>query len=163
MTVVLTGAGLTIEEVQHHRRVGGERAGEADALPLPAGELRRVAVPVTGLEPDELEQLVDALPDPRPRPAEQARDDRDVVSDRHVREEADLLDHVADPAPELGRVQGADAAAGDRDLAVSRSIRRLTSFIAVVLPAPEGPTRTQISPAGITSERSSTAAAERPG
>ena len=29
---------------QHQRRVGGERAGHADALALAAGELRRVAV-----------------------------------------------------------------------------------------------------------------------
>src|SRR5438034_4246544 len=43
------------------------------------------------------------------------------------------------------------------------SISRLTIFIAVVLPPPEGPTSTQISPAGTTSERSSTAGAARPG
>src|SRR5438105_3285009 len=35
----------------------------------------------------------------------------------------------------------------------SKSISRLTSFIAVVLPAPEGPTSTQISPAGIVAGR----------
>ena len=36
-------------------------------------------------------------------------------------------------------------------------ISRLTIFIAVVLPPPEGPTSTQISPAGIVSESSVTA------
>ncbi len=45
----------------------------------------------------------------------------------------------------------------------SKSISRLTSFIAVVLPAPDGPTSTQISPAGTTNDRSLTAAALRPG
>src|SRR3954453_3965370 len=44
----------------------------------------------------------------------------------------------------------------------SNGIRRLTIFSAVVLPPPEGPTRTQNAPAGISSERSSTAAASRP-
>src|SRR3954465_9130539 len=44
----------------------------------------------------------------------------------------------------------------------SSSISRLTSFIAVVFPAPEGPTRMQISPAGIVKERSSTAALSVP-
>ena len=34
------------------------------------------------------------------------------------------------------------------------SIRRLTIFIAVVLPLPDGPISTQISPAGTSSERS---------
>ncbi len=40
---------------------------------------------------------------------------------------------------------------------------RLTRRIAVVLPQPEGPTRTQISPAGTVSERSSTASVSEPG
>ena len=42
---------------QQHGRVGGERAGEADALALPAGELCGVARRVVRFEPDELEQL----------------------------------------------------------------------------------------------------------
>src|SRR3954449_10048650 len=44
----------------------------------------------------------------------------------------------------------------------SSSISRLTSFIAVVFPAPDGPTRMQISPDGTVSERSSTAALSVP-
>ena len=45
---------------QQHGRVGRERTGDADALPLSAGELARVAVAVlAGIEPDELEQLLD--------------------------------------------------------------------------------------------------------
>ena len=42
-------------------------------------------------------------------------------------------------------------------------MRRLTSLSAVVLPPPDGPTSTQISPAGTVSDSSSTAAAPRPG
>src|SRR3954447_26564175 len=42
-------------------------------------------------------------------------------------------------------------------------IRRLTIFIAVVLPPPDGPTSTQISPAGIVIESSLTASCGRPG
>ena len=42
---------------QHHQRVGGERAGDPDALLLAAGELRRVAVAELGVEPDQLQQL----------------------------------------------------------------------------------------------------------
>ena len=46
---------------QHQRRVGGERARDADALALAAGELRRVAVAHVGrASDDQLEQLVDA-------------------------------------------------------------------------------------------------------
>ena len=40
---------------------------------------------------------------------------------------------------------------------------RLTSRIAVVLPQPEGPTRTQMSPLGTVSERPSTATVSEPG
>ena len=49
------------------RRVGGERAREADALALAARELRRVAVAVVAAgQADEVEQLVDARLDPLP-------------------------------------------------------------------------------------------------
>ena len=43
------------------------------------------------------------------------------------------------------------------------SIRRFTIFMDVVLPQPDGPTRTQISPAGIVSVRSVTADDSAPG
>ena len=42
---------------QHQRRVGGERAGDADALALAAGELRRVAAAHLRRQPDQVEQL----------------------------------------------------------------------------------------------------------
>ena len=88
-------------------------------------------------------------------PAEQLRHDRDVLADREVREQADLLDHVADAASQLRRRAGADARPVDQDVArrVS-SIMRFASRSAVVLPQPDGPTSTQISPAGTVSERS---------
>ena len=43
------------------------------------------------------------------------------------------------------------------------SIRRLTIFIAVVLPPPDGPTSTQISPAGTARDSERTAGSVRPG
>jgi hypothetical protein len=43
------------------------------------------------------------------------------------------------------------------------SINRLTIFMAVVFPAPDGPTRQQMSPAGIVSDRSLIAGPARPG
>jgi len=42
-------------------------------------------------------------------------------------------------------------------------IRRFTIFIAVVLPAPDGPTSTQMSPAGIVKDSSLTAGCGLPG
>src|SRR5213078_2854271 len=95
---------------QEQRWVGRERAREADTLPLATGELRRVALRVGRFEADELEQLGDARANPALVPAEQARHGRDVVADGHVREEPDLLDHVADPAPQLDERLVTDAA-----------------------------------------------------
>ncbi len=74
--------------VEHqHPRLERERAGDADALALAAGELVRVPVAVLGVEPDELEQLGDArlaLLVVLPQPVHLQRLADDVV-DRHLR------------------------------------------------------------------------------
>ena len=92
---------------EHDRRVRGERPGDADALPLAAGELAREAVAVLRrIEADEAEQLLGALLLAFLRPAQQARHGRHVLADRLVREQADLLDHVADAPAELRERRG---------------------------------------------------------
>ena len=149
---------------QHQRRVGGERAGDADALALAAGELGGVAVAEVAGQADQLEQLLDARGGALLVPAEQLRDGGDVVADRPVREQADLLDHVADLAPQLGGPRSERTLSPPTRMSPSEiSIMRLTIRIAVVLPQPDGPTRTQISPAGTSSERPSTAMLSAPG
>src|SRR5438874_463413 len=83
---------------------GGSRAAAATAARA-AGELRGIAVAhARGVEADAREQLVDARADARGRPAEKLRHRRDVLADRPVREEADLLDDVPDPSTELRRI-----------------------------------------------------------
>ena len=58
---------------QQHRRVGAERTGHAHPLALAAGELVGVAVAeLRGVEPDQLEQLVDPLPSIRACPSRAA-------------------------------------------------------------------------------------------
>ena len=100
------------------RRVGREGAREPDALALAAGDLRGVAGAVVARrQVDEVEQLVGALRGLALRPAEQPRHGGDVLGDGHVREEPDLLDHVADPAAQLRLVERRDAAAVDADVA----------------------------------------------
>ena len=52
---------------EHDRRVGGQGTGHADALPLAAGELARVAIAIARrVEADEAEQLLRPLAAPRP-------------------------------------------------------------------------------------------------
>jgi len=91
-----------------------ERPGDPDRLALTAGELVGKAVAMLGaVEPHQLDQLVDAGGDPRIIPAEQPRRDGDVLGDRHVREEADVLKHVAEPPAQLDRIDRADVLALD--------------------------------------------------
>ena len=106
---------------KHDRRVGGERPRHPDPLPLPARELARVAVAVDrGVEPDQLEQFVDAGADARLLPALEARHERDVARNRHVGEEADLLEHVADVPPQPDRVPVSGRVPLDADRARAR-------------------------------------------
>src|SRR5207302_6149297 len=65
----------------------------------------------------QLEQLARALSYPFLAPAQQARNRTDVVLDCEVREQPDLLKHVADAATQLGELQVLHAGAVDRDVA----------------------------------------------
>ena len=89
---------------EQHRRVGGERPGDADALLLAAGELVRVAAAGLGGEADGFEEFGRAGPCLAAAVAEQQRHGGDVVEHRTVREEARLLDDVPDGAAEFRRV-----------------------------------------------------------
>src|SRR4051812_13933029 len=80
------------------------------ALPLTAGDLARIPIRHRRLQADEVEQLERPLPDALLVPAEEPRDRPDVVGDALVGEQADLLDRVADLAPQLGRIALAHAA-----------------------------------------------------
>ncbi len=111
----IDGAERLVHEQQ--RRIGRQGAGDADALTLAAGELRRVALAHPGLEADELEQLGHPRADAAGVPAQQAGHGADVLGHGEVREEPDLLDRVADGAPELRRRAVADAHAVDEDVA----------------------------------------------
>jgi hypothetical protein len=82
---------------QQHRRVDGERPGEAHPLALPAGELRGIAVRKP-LELDQLEQLVDARADLVLRPPPDREPEGDVLVDGHVLERGVVLEHEADAA-----------------------------------------------------------------
>src|SRR5581483_1787688 len=71
------------DELGLHR----QRAGDADPLPLPAGELVRVAAHVVGLQPDRLQELGHTVPELLPGPRQLVDDERlaDDGADRHAR------------------------------------------------------------------------------
>ena len=111
--------GSTARERLVHQQtvgIGGERAGDADALLLAARELVRVFAAIgPRVEAKQLQQLGDPVAHPRPRPVEQPRHGGDVVLDRPMREQADRLDRIADAAAQrLGR-RPRDVLAADPD------------------------------------------------
>ena len=88
------------------RRIGRERSGDRDALPLPAGELQRPPLAEVGGEPDELEQLGHAAAvAPGFAAIEEQERLRDDLLDRHQRVErvAGILEHHLHPAAMLPR------------------------------------------------------------
>jgi hypothetical protein len=103
---------------QHQRRVRRQRPRDSDALLLAAGQLRWVAVPHLGVEADQLEQLGDPAVGPFAVPADERRDSGDVLPDRAVGEEPDLLDDVAHLATQRGRVALPHRAPADEDVAL---------------------------------------------
>jgi hypothetical protein len=127
-----------------HRPPGRDHA---DALLLATGQLTRVAMQVLlGFELDHAHQFAGAVVAFLFVPAQQARHHGDVFLDGHVREQTDLLDHVADVAAQGHFVEVGGVFAIDQDLARGRLIRRLIIFSVVLLPQPDGPRNTQISP-----------------
>ena len=104
--------------VEHHLRLDGERAGEADALLHAAGEL--VGELVGGvLEPDEAEDLLGALEPLRLRDALDLEPERDVVDHAAVGEQPEVLeDHrrrVPAQLAQLRLARGRHVLAGDLD------------------------------------------------
>jgi hypothetical protein len=135
-------------------RAPDDRAPERDALALPAGQLLRLAIEQL-LELDRLGGLVDPALDLRLGDLAQLEPEREVLADRHVRVERVALEDHRDVAI-LGRDVVDDAIADPQRPALISSrpaiIRRL-----VVLPQPDGPTRTMNSPSPISRLRSFTA------
>ncbi len=78
--------------------IGGEGAGEGDALALASGELGGVSVPLRRGEADQLQHLARPLPATVAVPAEETGDELDVALHAPVRDQAAVLRHVADPA-----------------------------------------------------------------
>ena len=114
--------GLTHRSVQQHdARRRRERTRHADPLLLAARQLRWTPVPQERRRQlDQLQQLVNAAPNARPFPADQREGDCHVLRDRHVREQADLLEHVPDAPPQLVRLDGRGILPVDDDASGTR-------------------------------------------
>ncbi len=109
--------------VEHHVRVDGEGAGDADALLHSPRELVGELVGDV-LEPDEREHLARPCVPVGLAHAADLEPERDVVEHAPVREQAEVLedhrDGVTPKLPELGPARLHHVAAGDFDLARRR-------------------------------------------
>src|SRR5712691_6754148 len=98
------GAGDGIERAEglvheQNRRVGGEGAGDADALTLAAGEFAGAAAgEFARIEADKVEHFVDAGGGAGGIPFFQSGNEGDVFRNREMREKARLLNDVPDAA-----------------------------------------------------------------
>ena len=133
---------------QHDRRIGGERARHADALLLPAGQLARITVAeLRGLESQDAAR------------AARRRASRSALGQPRSRGTVAMLSAIVSAG--RGRPVGSRSRcarrsstgsiarhvlAVDDDRCRRGSISRLIMRIVVVLPQPEGRSRTQIRP-----------------
>src|ERR1700730_11305400 len=97
-------------------RVRGERAGNADALLLTAGQLLWVALQKRGIDAQHSDERGEPRRRFRRAPFEEAGHREYVVGRRPTRKKARRLDHIADAAPELFRFRFANVLAVDFDL-----------------------------------------------
>ena len=96
---------------QQDRRVGGQCTRHADALLLPAGQLRRIPVGELGIQADALEHAQRVLAGGAAGLAHQHRHGGHVVDHLQMRHQARTLDDVADAQPQLDRVDLRDVPA----------------------------------------------------
>ena len=95
------GAGCFVAE--QHFGVAGEGAGDGDALALTAGQLRGVCFRLA-FQPDNFQQLLHTGVDFRARHADALHRVRDVLRDRLLHEQVELLENHANLAAHLAKL-----------------------------------------------------------
>jgi len=106
---------------QQQRRIGGECAGDADALFLATGELSRISRRVYArFQSNGVEQFVDAGADLLSRPRFEFGNESDVARDGEVRKQAAVLDHITDAATQPNWIPLRDAPIFEAHLARRR-------------------------------------------
>ncbi|SAJ13336.1 Uncharacterised protein [Enterobacter hormaechei] len=101
---------------QQDRRIRCQRADDADTLLLTAGHFARIAVKeFMWIHCHHIHQLLGTGFTARFVPAQHARHDGNVLFDSHVREQANLLDHVANVAAQGHGVHPAGVFAVNQD------------------------------------------------
>ena len=139
-------------------RRGRQRARDADALALPAGQLASgTGAPLRprGRPTRSSSSSTRSCAGPCRLPA--AARSPMFSATRHMREQPDILEHIADPPPQPVRIVGSHVVAVDQHPPDVGSISRLTVLSRVDLPEPELPTSATKLPAATVQDTSSTA------
>ena len=104
---------------QEDRRIGGESAGDANALTLTAREFARMAMrEFAGIEADKLEHFFDARGDARGAPAFEAGYETHIFRYGEMGKEAGVLNHVSNSAAERDGVPRGSRAILDQDFSL---------------------------------------------
>jgi hypothetical protein len=133
-------------------RVDGERARDADALALAAGELVREAVVVLGIEPDDLEQLLDTALDLRAVPSLCTSSASATMKPTRLRAFRDAYGSwkIIIISRRIGRISERESFVMSRPSKTRRpsvaSSRRMTQRAIVDFPQPDSPTTPSVSP-----------------
>jgi hypothetical protein len=145
-------------------RVEGERAGDADALPLAAGELVREAVAVLGAEADGPQQLGDALLALRAVDVVDPQGLGDDLAHRHARVQrrVRILEDDLDLTPHRAHRRRFRFVMSWPSKTIEPDVGSSSLMIvrpSVVLPQPDSPTTPSVSP--LRTERSTRRRRER--
>jgi len=139
---------------QKRRRLADDRASHRDTLTLPARQRARLALQKR-LEVEDPRSVADALVDLLLGDLLELQTERDVLIDRQVRIQRVALKHHRDVP--VARRHVVDDAVGDETRPAVMLSSPATMRSAVVLPQPDGPTRTMNSPSAMSRSRPLTA------
>jgi len=114
---------------QENGRIGGEGAGDADALALAAREFVRAARGEFGVvEADESKEFVDASSSAGSIPFFKGGDERDVLGNREMGEKTCFLNYITDAAAEANGIPLGGGTTADDDLACGGNEEAIYEF-----------------------------------
>ena len=129
------------ERLVHQQDLGisAERPCHANPLSLTARELAGIPIPIdVRVHPHGVEELVHPITGLLRVPSEEIRNGRDVLGDRAVGEQPDLLDHVSHASSELVRIDVGHVLSVEDDATRRRLDHPIDESEGRRLPAPRG-------------------------
>ena len=105
---------------KENRWIRGQGARHADSLPLSSRKLMRIARRQARLQPNQLQQFLNAAANPFFVPAFNLRNESNISFDREMRKQTHVLDHIANASPQANDVAFGVSHAVHEDLTGTR-------------------------------------------